>query len=45
MITQKDIWEITIINETNDGYLVMSPDGETKWVSHQDYLNYLNNKK
>lgn len=38
-------WNITILKETKDGYLVMAPNGETVWMTHQDYEIYLNNLK
>jgi hypothetical protein len=38
-------WNIKIIKETSEGYLVMSPNGDTQWLTKEDYINYLNNKK
>ena len=38
-------WELTIVNETQDGYLVMSPNGDTQWMTKEDYQKYLNTKK
>ena len=38
-------WELTIVNETQDGYLVMSPNGDTQWMTKKDYQKYLNTKK
>ena len=35
-------WELTIVNETQDGYLVMSPNGDTQWMTKEDYQKYLN---
>lgn len=40
----KDSWEITILNETKDGILCASPDGETCWMSKEDYENYQKNR-
>lgn len=34
-------WNITILKETKDGYLVMAPNGETVWMSKKDYQLYL----
>lgn len=39
------MWEITIIKETDDGYLCMSPNGDTNWMTKQDYINYQKNRK
>jgi len=38
-------WEITIVNESEEGYLVMAPTGDTFWMSKEDYQTYLENKK
>jgi hypothetical protein len=38
-------WEITIVNETSEGVLCMSPDGETRFLTHLEYEKYLENKK
>jgi hypothetical protein len=37
-------WEIEIINETEDGYLVMSPNGDTHYMTKDDYDTYLENR-
>lgn len=38
-------WNVTILNKTKDGYLVMAPNGDTVWITYQDYEIYLNNLK
>lgn len=38
-------WNIEVINKTNDGYLVMAPNGDTQWLSEEDYQKYLENRK
>ena len=38
-------WELTIVNETKDGYLVMSPNGDTQWITKEEYESYLRNRK
>lgn len=38
-------WEISILRETNEGLLVMSPNGDLAWMSHIDYQNFLNKRK
>jgi hypothetical protein len=30
-------WEITIINELEDGYIVMSPIGDTLYITKEEY--------
>jgi len=37
-------WNIQIINETNDGYIVMAPNGDTQFMTKKDYKTYLNNR-
>lgn len=39
------IWEISILKETPEGYLVMTPNGDTEWLTKDEYINYLNNRK
>jgi len=39
------MWEITIIKETDDGYLCMSPNGDTQWMTKEEYINHLKNRK
>jgi hypothetical protein len=38
-------WQITIINETAEGYLLMSPDGETQWMTREEYQKVQANEK
>jgi len=38
-------WELTIVNETKNGYLCMSPNGDTNWMTKDDYINYLKNRE
>lgn len=35
------MWELIIINEDDKGYLVQAPNGDTHWMSKQDYQKYL----
>ena len=35
------MWEITIIKETEDGYLCSSPNGDTHWYSKEEYKKML----
>jgi hypothetical protein len=30
-------WTMTIINETKDGVLVSAPNGDTQWITKEDY--------
>lgn len=30
-------WNIEVINKTNDGYLVMAPNGDTQWLTIEEY--------
>jgi hypothetical protein len=39
------MWELQIILETNDGYLVSSPNGDTPWLTKDEYLLYVENRK
>ena len=43
-IDYTDVWEITILNETADGLLVQATNGETYWMSREDYNQYLETK-
>lgn len=38
-------WELVIVNETKDGYLCMSPNGDTNWMTKKEYINYLKNRE
>jgi len=38
-------WNITIIKETSEGFLCMSPNGDTHWMTRNDYEIYLENRK
>jgi hypothetical protein len=38
-------WEITIIKETKEGFLCASPNGDTRWLSKEDYEIYLENRR
>jgi hypothetical protein len=37
-------WEITILKESDEGYLVSAPNGDTQWITKEQYQQYLNNK-
>ena len=39
------MWELTIIKEDDKGYLVQAPNGDTHWITKEDYTKYLHNKK
>ena len=39
------IWNLTVLKETEDGLLCMSPSGDTQFLTHQEYELYLSNKK
>lgn len=43
--SSSDIWEITIIKESEDGFLCLSPDGETRFLTHFQYETYLKNRR
>lgn len=34
------IWNIEVINKTNDGYLVMVPNGDTQWLTIEEFNKY-----
>ena len=40
-----DIWEVTIIKEDKTGVLVQSPNGDTQYLNHNEYLTYCDNIK
>ncbi|MFM2011174.1 MAG: hypothetical protein RLZZ479_1565 [Bacteroidota bacterium] len=40
-----EVWELTVIDEYENGYLVIAPTGETAWMSYQEYELYLENSK
>lgn len=35
------MWELTIIKEDENGFLVQAPNGDTHWMSKKDYQLYL----
>jgi hypothetical protein len=37
-------WEITILKESDEGYLVSAPNGDTQWITKEQYQQYLNNR-
>jgi len=39
------MWEITILRETEDGLLCMAPNGDTQWLSHDEYNTMIANRK
>lgn len=41
LIILYSMWELIIINEDDKGYLVQAPNGDTHWMSKQDYQKYL----
>lgn len=43
--SSSDIWEITALEESKDGILCMSPDGDTQFLTHSQYETYLQNRK
>lgn len=38
-------WTLTIINETADGYLCAAPNGDTQWMTKEEFENYLINRE
>lgn len=38
-------WEISIMRETEDGLLIMSPNGDLQWMSHTDYEIFVQQRK
>jgi hypothetical protein len=36
-----EAWSIQLIKETHDGVLVSASDGETAWLSHEEYRRLL----
>ena len=39
------IWDLTILNESKDGFLCMTPNGDTQYLTRSGYENYLKNRK
>ena len=37
-----DMWKIVVVNQDAEGYLLMSPNGDTQWVNESDYLELKN---
>ena len=44
-IEYNDAWSISIVSESEDGYLVQATNGDTYWMSHEDYDKYNSTKK
>ena len=40
-----EIWELSIINETENDLLVMAPNGDTQYMTRQQYESYKNKRK
>lgn len=38
------MWQLTIIQETKDGYLCMSPNGDTQWLTKEEYEKFNHNR-
>lgn len=38
-------WELTILNETAEGMLVSAPNGDTAWMTREQYETYLVNSE
>ena len=38
-------WVLSVLEESSQGLLVMSPNGDTQWMTHEQYESYLNNSK
>lgn len=39
------MWEIQIISQTDDGYLVSAPNGDTQWLTKEEYQMYLQKRR
>ena len=37
-------WVLTIVNETKDGYLCMTPNGDTQWLTKKEYEEFNRNR-
>ena len=40
-----DIWEVTIIEEDEKGVLLLAPNGDTQYLTHNEFLTYNENIK
>ena len=40
-----DIWELTIIKEDDNGVLLQAPNGDTQYLTNNEYLTYSENIK
>jgi hypothetical protein len=40
-----EVWELEILDETSLGLLVSAPNGDTQWMSREEYNTYLENRK
>jgi len=38
-------WDIVVVNKTNEGYLVMAPNGDTQWLTHEAYQIMIEKRK
>jgi hypothetical protein len=43
-VVNMEKWEIQIIKETEDGYLVSAPNGDTQFMTKDEYETYLSNR-
>lgn len=40
-----EVWEIEIIDETSHGLLVMAPNGDTQWMTKDEYDQFIVNRE
>lgn len=41
----KEKWNIDVINQTPEGVLVMAPNGDTHYMTREEYESYKNKTK
>jgi hypothetical protein len=39
------VWTLSVLEESPQGFLVMSPNGDTQWMTREQYESYLINSK
>lgn len=38
-----EVWELSVLDETPQGMLVIAPNGDTQWMTREQYESYLSN--
>jgi len=40
-----EVWDIEILDETSHGLLVLAPNGDTQWMTKEEYQQFIVNRE